>query len=67
MRPAFLSGLGNPRFHTISQDVALELGEYGKHAGQGAATRGRHIKRLGKRDKSNADGIELLQAANQVE
>jgi hypothetical protein len=67
VRPTFLARLRDPGIHPIAYDVALEFGENGEHARESSAAGGGHIERLGERDEADADGIELLQSADQVE
>ena len=66
MWASFLSGLGDPGFDAIAQNVALEFCKYSEHAGELSACRRGHVERLGER-KPNATGIDLLQRYNQVE
>jgi hypothetical protein len=67
MGPPFLPSLCDAGLNSVTKNVALEFGENGKHTCQGAATRGRHVERLGERDEPDTDGIEFLQGADQVE
>jgi len=43
---SFLAGLSNTRFHAITQNVALELGEHRQHAGERPPARRRQIDGL---------------------
>ena len=62
MWPTFFARLSNPDFDSITQDIALEFREHGKHAGQGSPAGGGHVERL--RQRYEADGgLKLVVAA----
>jgi hypothetical protein len=55
-----------PSPYAIAQNVTLKLRKHGEHAGERTTPWRGHIEGLGQGDKSDADGIELLQGANQA-
>ena len=67
VRAAFFPSLGDPGLDAVSKDVALKFCKNGEHAGQGPATRCRHVKRFGEGYKPDADGVKLLQGGNEVQ
>src|SRR5450631_2370704 len=67
MRSPVLPCLCDPSLDAISQNVAFELREDGKHAGQGAPTGRGQVERLRERDEADPQLIEFLQGADEVE
>ena len=67
MRPTLFTGLRDSRPDSIAKHIALELGKHGKHAGERATARRRHVERLGQRDEPDADSMQFLQRTDQVE
>jgi hypothetical protein len=67
VRAAFLAGLGNPGLHAVAQDVPLELGEDGKHAGQRPSARGGQVERLAERDEADLEYGQFLKRHDQID
>ena len=67
VRAAFFAGLGDSGFHSIAENVALELGEHRQHAGEGSSARRRQVERLAQRDEADLQLCQFLQGGDEVD
>ena len=66
MRLSFLSGLRDPGFYTIAENVTFELGKDGQHASECAATRRCQVESVVQRYEADLQRRQLLQRVHQI-
>lgn len=58
--------MSNAGFDAVSKNITFKLGEDGKHASQRASARCRQVECFREGHKADVEGLELVQAGDQV-
>jgi hypothetical protein len=63
---AVSTGLRDASFHTLTENLALELRKNGQHPGHGPPRRCGEVSRFTQRNEAHAQGVKLLERPHQI-